>query len=52
MIKGDLEEKENREKRRYFRERSSHFSLDFPAIGPAISGEARGKVLPRDKSCK
>ena len=52
MIKGDPEEKENRENKRDFRVRSSHFSLDFLAIGPAISGEARGKVLARDKSCK
>ena len=43
--------KENIEKMRDFRVRSSHFSLDFPAIGPAVSGEAREKVLPRDKSC-
>ena len=52
MIKGDPEEKENREKMRDFRVRSFHFSLYFPAIRPAISDEARGKVLPRDKSCK
>ena len=27
-----------------FRERSSTFSLKFPAIGPSVSGEARSKV--------
>ena len=31
------------------RVRSSHFSLDFPAIEPAISGDARSKVAPRGK---
>ena len=34
------------------RERSSTFSLDFSTIRPSVSGEARGKVLPRNKSCK
>ena len=29
--------------------RSSHFSLDFPAIGPANSGERRSKVAPHGK---
>ena len=29
-----------------FRERSSTFSLEFPAIGPASSDEARSKVAP------
>ena len=45
---------ENKEKgeRRRSRERSSTFSLDFPMIGPLVSGEARGKVLPRNKRCK
>ena len=32
-----------------FRERSSHFSLKFPAIGPSASGEARSKVAPHGK---
>ena len=32
-----------------FRERSSHFSLKFSAIGPSISGEARSKVSPHGK---
>ena len=52
MIKGDPErkrEKKKREKRRDFRVRSSYFSLDFQAIGPAISGGARGRVHPHDK---
>ena len=32
-----------------FREKSSTFSLEFPAIGPASSDEARSKVAPHDK---
>ena len=31
------------------RVRSSHFSLDFSAIGPANSSEARSKVAPHGK---
>ena len=30
-----------------FRERSSTFFLNCPAIGPVVSGGARGKVHPR-----
>ena len=33
-----------------FRERSSTFSLELSAIGPSVSGEARSKVAPHDKS--
>ena len=33
-----------------FRERGSNFSLNFPAIGPSVSGEARSKVAPHGKS--
>ena len=32
-----------------FRERSSTFSLEFSAIGPASSDEARSKVAPHGK---
>ena len=32
-----------------FRERSSTFSLEFLAIGPASSDEARSKVAPHGK---
>ena len=32
-----------------FRERSSAFSLSFPAIGPLASDEERSKVAPHDK---
>ena len=32
-----------------FRERSSTFSLGFPAIGPLVFGEARSKVAPHSK---
>ena len=38
------------EKRRDFKVRSSHFSLDFPVIGPSNSGETRGRVDPHCKS--
>ena len=31
-----------------FRERSSTFSLEFSAIGPSVSDEARSKVTPLD----
>ena len=45
-------EKESKRKREgkcgIFRERSSTFSLSFPAIGPAGSDEARSKVAPHD----
>ena len=47
------EEKESKQKREgkcgIFRERSSTFSLEFPAIGPASSDEARSKVAPHGK---
>ena len=36
-------------KRESFRERNSTFSLNFPTIGPAVSGGARGRVHPLDK---
>ena len=44
--RGEKEEEES------FRERSSHFSLDFSPIGLAVFDGARGKELPRDKSYK
>ena len=37
-------ERGTKRERDLFRERSSHFSLKFSAIGPSISGEARSKV--------
>ena len=40
---------EERGKMWVFRERSSTFSLSFPAIGPASSDEVRSKVAPRGK---
>ena len=47
------EEKESKRKREgkcgIFRERNSTFSLEFPAIGPASSDEARSKVAPHGK---
>ena len=48
---GKKREKERkREEERAFRERSSHFSLDFSAIGPSNPGETRGKVDPHYKT--
>ena len=41
---------EREEERRNSSERSSHFSLDFPAIGSTASDETRGKVDPHCKS--
>ena len=41
-----------RKGKREFKERDITFSLNFPTIGPAILGGARGKVLPRNKSYK
>ena len=41
---------EREEGRRNWSERSSHFFLDFSAIGPTASGETRGKVGPHYKS--
>ena len=32
-----------------FRKRRSNFSLDFPAIGPSVSGEAISKVASHNK---
>ena len=45
---GRKKEKKEKEKGE-LRERSSTFSLDFPAIRPAVSGGAIGKVHIRDK---
>ena len=33
-----------------FRERSSHFSLSFPMIGPVFGSGARGRVDPHSES--
>ena len=41
-----------RRERDLFRERSSTFSLSFPAIGPSASGEARSKVALHGKDYK
>ena len=43
-------EKPTERKRRNSRVRSSHFSLEFPTIGPSNPGEPRGKVDPHCKS--
>ena len=47
---GESKPRKEGEKRRAFRERSSHFSLDFLAIGPSNPGETRDKVDPHCKS--
>ena len=48
----DLEKEKEREKEKNteFRERVSNFSLDFPVIGPLVSGKTRSEVAPHDKS--
>ena len=48
---GEGEQTERGEKEEgVFRERGSHFSLDFPTIEPTAFGGARGKASPRCKS--
>ena len=47
--KREREQTERDREREGFRERSSTFSLNFPAIGPSASGEARSKVAPHSK---
>ena len=47
---GEGKKGEKRERRESPKERSSTFSLNFLAIGPTVFGEARDKVLPRDRS--
>ena len=50
---GERETKQERErKERDFRERSSTFSLGFPAIGPSVFGEARSKVSPTARTTR
>ena len=46
---GRERKREKEETEREFRVRNSHFSLDFPAIGPAASRETRDKVDPHGK---
>ena len=48
--KGKREKGKGREEES--KERGSIFSLDFKMIGPSVSGEARRKVLPREKRYK
>ena len=45
----EREQTEERWKVWYFREKSFTFSLEFPAIGPASSEEARSKFAPHSK---
>ena len=47
--KREREQTERDREREGFRERSSTFSLSFPAIGPSASGEARSKVALHGK---
>ena len=49
------EEKRGRDQRKererdLFRERSSHFSISFPTIGPVFGSGARGRVDPHSES--
>ena len=46
---GRKTKRERERKERDFRERSSTFSLEFPAIEPSVAGEARRKVAPHGK---
>ena len=45
----EREQTERDREREGFRERGSTFSLSFPTIGPASSGEARSKVALHGK---
>ena len=47
--KREREQMERDREREGFRERSSTFSLSFPAIGSSASGEARSKVALHGK---
>ena len=47
--KREREQTERDRERKGFRERSSTFSLSFPAIGPSAFGEARSKVALHGK---
>ena len=49
-VKREGKRKEKKEEK-VFRERVSNFSLDFSAIGPAVSNKTRSKVDPHCKSC-
>ena len=46
---GEKKKREMRFENRSLRERDSTFSLNFPAIGPAVSSGARGRVHPHNK---
>ena len=48
--RGESKPRKEGEKRRYFRKRSSHLSLNFSTIGPSNPGETKGKVDPHYKS--
>ena len=43
---GKLEREKERERKEEILKRGSNFSLNFPVIGPSVSGEARSKVAP------
>ena len=45
-------ERPTERERDLFRERSSHFSLKLPTIGPSVFGKARSKVAPHGKGYK
>ena len=49
MIRWGEEKEEKKKKKESCRERDSTFSLNFPTIGPTVSGRVRGRVHPLDK---
>ena len=46
---GERKRAEKKEKEKRVLERDPTFSLNFPTIGPAVSGGARGRVHPHSK---
>ena len=46
------EETEREERKRAFRVRSSHFSLDFSTIGPSNPDKARAKLIPTARATR
>ena len=46
----EREKKKGKKEDKVFRERVCNFYLDFPMIGPTVSGETRSKVDPHCKS--
>ena len=51
-VEKEMEKRKRKRREEESRERGSTFSLNFPVIGPSVSGGARDKVLPRNESFK